>query len=76
MSDDQLSALKGRHREVQIPLSAGSWAILSADFPLSESAWTQMMIVLNAMKPALVEGKEFNTNSPADPSTGEPDHEK
>lgn len=42
-------------RNVQLPLSPTAWATLSAPFPLSEEAWTQMLAILNAMKPALVE---------------------
>jgi hypothetical protein len=41
-------------KNVQLPLSADLWATLSAPFPLSESAWNQMVAILNAMKPALV----------------------
>lgn len=41
-------------RSVQLPLSATTWATLSAPFPLSDEAWGQMIMVLNAMKPALV----------------------
>lgn len=43
------------HRSIAIPLSSTEWATLDAPFPLCESAWKQMMAVLNAMKPALVE---------------------
>lgn len=42
------------HRAVALPLSANEWATLQAAFPLSETAWDQMLAVLNAMKPALV----------------------
>lgn len=41
-------------RNIQIPLSASTWANLSAPFPLTKEAWKQMLDVLNAMKPALV----------------------
>lgn len=46
-------------KTVQLPLSIAEWATLQAAFPLSETAWNQMMAVLTAMKPALV--------APADP---------
>lgn len=41
-------------RAVALPLAVGEWATLHAAFPLTETAWTQMMAVLTAMKPALV----------------------
>lgn len=45
-------------QNVQLPLSSDSWAVLSAQFPLTEQNWKQMISVLNAMKPALVENAE------------------
>ena len=39
---------------VRIPLAANVWATLQAPFPLTEAAWTQMLAVLQAMKPGLV----------------------
>jgi len=48
----------GQQRAVQLPISASQWATLQAPFPMSEGAWRQMMLVLEAMKPALVESKE------------------
>ena len=50
--------LSGQQRAVQLPISANQWATLQAPFPMSEGAWQQMMTVLEAMKPALVESKE------------------
>ena len=44
-------------RSVQLPLSATEWATLSAHFPLTDDGWNQMIVVLNAMKPALVREK-------------------
>lgn len=41
-------------KSIQLPLSVSEWATLYAPFPLTESAWGQMLAVLNAMKPALV----------------------
>lgn len=41
-------------RAVSIPYSLNKWATLTAEFPLTESEWGQMIAVLNAMKPALV----------------------
>lgn len=40
-------------QSVQLPLSQGKWAVLSAPFPISELEWAQMLGVLQAMKPAL-----------------------
>lgn len=42
-------------RAVQLPLSGTAWATLQASFPLTDDQWTQMMALLVAMKPALVE---------------------
>jgi len=53
-------------REVQIPLSADSWAVLSARFPLDEGSWEQMMAVLHAMKPALVGARRPRSENDAD----------
>jgi len=47
----------GQVREVPIPIQGSAWPALKAAFPLSEEAWTQMIAVLNAMKPGLVEPK-------------------
>jgi len=41
-------------RAIALPLAVGEWATLHAAFPLTETAWNQMMTVLTAMKPALV----------------------
>lgn len=43
------------HRAVQVPLSGAEWVTVEGAFPLSEQAWNQMIAVLNAMKPGLVE---------------------
>lgn len=39
---------------VTLPLAVGEWATLYAAFPVTETAWNQMLAVLTAMKPALV----------------------
>ena len=44
----------GRGQEVRLPLATGAWPSLRADFPMTESAWAQMMAVLEVMKPGLV----------------------
>jgi hypothetical protein len=46
--------VKQLERTVQVPYSPGEWALVQAAFPLSEAAWTQMIAVLEAMKPGLV----------------------
>lgn len=38
-----------------IPLAGGKQVVLEGDFPLSEAAWRQFLIVLDAFKPGLVE---------------------
>lgn len=43
-----------RGRAIQLPVSIDEWAVLQADFPLTEAKWNQMLAVLTAMKPALV----------------------
>jgi hypothetical protein len=45
----------GQVREVPIPIQGTAWPALKAAFPMTEAAWTQMLAVLNAMKPGLVE---------------------
>jgi hypothetical protein len=43
-------------RSVPIPLApTDRWAYLCAHFPLSADEWDQLMRVLDAMKPAIVE---------------------
>lgn len=39
---------------IQLPVATGEWVILQAAFPLTERKWSQMLAVLNAMKPAIV----------------------
>jgi hypothetical protein len=48
----------GQLREIPIPIQGSAWPALKAAFPMSEEAWTQMIAVLNAMKPGLVEPKK------------------
>lgn len=49
-------------REVPIPIKGSVWPILRAVFPLTEEAWAQMMSVLAAMKPGLVQAKPVDTD--------------
>ena len=42
-------------REVPIPIAGSEWPRLKARFPLTEDAWNQMIKVLEAMKPGLVQ---------------------
>jgi hypothetical protein len=50
----------GQVREVPIPIQGSAWPALRAAFPMTEEAWTQMIAVLNAMKPGLVEAKKVS----------------
>ena len=45
-------------REVPIPIPGSAWPMLKAGFPLTEDAWDQMLEVLKAMKPGLVQPKQ------------------
>jgi hypothetical protein len=40
---------------VPIPLAAGEWVTLEGAFPLTDTAWRQMLRVLDVMKPGLVD---------------------
>lgn len=42
-------------REVPIPIAGSEWPRLKARFPLTEDAWNQMIKVLEAMRPGLVQ---------------------
>jgi hypothetical protein len=42
-------------RTVVLPMAGNSWISLTGAFPISEAAWVQMLAVLDAMKPGLVE---------------------
>jgi len=48
-------ALRAGIREVPIPIQGIAWPALRAVFPMSPEAWDQMIAVLNAMKPGLVQ---------------------
>ena len=45
---------KPQTKVIQLPIAPEEWAALQAPFPLTEEKWTQMLAVLEAMKPALV----------------------
>ena len=45
-------------RDLFIPIQGYAWPLLRIAFPMTEDAWMQMMAVLIAMKPGLVEEKE------------------
>ena len=47
-------------REVPIPIPGSAWPLLKAGFPLTEEEWQQMLDVLMAMKPGLVQAKRDN----------------
>jgi hypothetical protein len=46
---------KVESRVIQLPIAPTEWAALQAPFPLTPEKWNQMLAVLNAMKPALVQ---------------------
>lgn len=47
---------------IQLPLVAGdTWPALIGPFPISETAWENMMDLLETMKPALVETQTDET---------------
>ena len=54
-------------KNVEIPTAIRPWPVLTVPFPMSETLWKQMMAMLEAMKPAIVESEEAEENS----STGE-----
>lgn len=39
---------------IQVPYAPGQFALLRSSFPMTQTAWTQMLAVLEAMKPGLV----------------------
>ncbi len=60
---------------IPIPLLGGSPVYISGEFPLTEGNWSQMMRVLEAMKPGLVEpdvGPKENLPPPASPERNAP----
>lgn len=58
-------------KSVEIPIQVDPWPTLTAKFPLSQSAWEQMMMMLEAMKPAMVEGG--NPEKPEEDESAEQD---
>ena len=42
-------------RILQIPLGGNEWVAIQISTPITESAWAQMLAVLEAMKPGLIE---------------------
>lgn len=65
-SASQSAAAQSSGQSVQLPLSQGRWAVLHAPFPVSELEWSQMLRVLQAMKPALTDA-----SSGSEPSEGD-----
>lgn len=52
--DQEKQRPRPTERNIQLPLTHDSWAVLTGCFPISESEWNQMMITLNTMRPGLV----------------------
>lgn len=48
-------------REIWIPIESERWVSMRGFFPMTEAAWNQMLVVLNAMKPALVDTADMIT---------------
>lgn len=48
-------------REVLIPIRGNAWIWLKAEFPLTKSEWDQMLTVLDAMKPGLIEPEQISS---------------
>lgn len=51
-------------RILQVPLMGDTWAAVQVPHPMSELEWTQMMAVLQAMKPGIVDGTGVNRGTP------------
>jgi len=51
---------------IQLPLLGGTVVTLQASGPVTEEAWEQMMIVLNALKPGFVSRSAVEDDAPAD----------
>lgn len=47
-------------KPIEIPITTTPWPILTVEFPMSEDKWSQMMAMLAAMKPAIVEANDEN----------------
>ena len=45
-------------KNIEIPTGIHPWPVLTVPFPMSETLWNQMMAMLEAMKPAIVEAEE------------------
>ena len=50
-------------RIVSLPLSADKWVNLRGPFPMTETEWTLMKAVLEAMKPGLVKPETKSDDS-------------
>jgi hypothetical protein len=53
-SQFEREAGQGPSTSVQLPLSANEWVTLNGPFALTETAWWQLLRVLDVMKPGLV----------------------
>jgi len=57
-------------KTVVLPLQGASWAELRGPFPITVEAWSMMMSVLEAMKPALTGGPRFPDGALVDAMDG------
>ena len=63
-------------RSIQIPLPGNPWATLQAPFPMSETTWKQMMDMLKALKPGLVEHTQIVDTVDTEGQDGEDQQEE
>jgi hypothetical protein len=54
----------GTLKAISLPMSGSTWAELRGPFPVSKKEWSQMMAILQAMEPALVQEDESNLPNP------------
>jgi len=43
---------------MSVPIAPDEWVMFRAAFPLTEGKWKQLLVTLDAMKPALVKPDE------------------
>lgn len=45
-------------QRIALPLASHPWLFLEASFPITNASWDQMLAILEAMKPALVQDEQ------------------
>lgn len=61
-------------RIIQIPVGSNQWVALQLPVPMPERAWNQMVAVLTAMKPGLIERDQPRPVEHAPPHDGVAEH--